>query len=425
LSSRQRRTWRPDPDAYGPRRHRKPCSYEAYLPDLIGAAELSLPGELAADIADAERDLAVFDTRVHEAHDLEQLARFLLRAEAVASSKIEGLEVSGRRLARHAAGHPGQDATAEAVLGNVAAMQLAVDEVAGAEAVTRAHLLLIHTALMQRTDTPHLAGHVRDSQNWIGGNNFNPCQAAFVPPPPERVFELLDDLCTFANREDLPGVHQAALIHAQFETIHPFIDGNGRTGRALIHVIFRRRGLTTGFVPPVSLALATDTDGYVAGLTDYRYDGPADGPAAREGVRRWVELFVTATRRATRDADALRTRLLKLEAGWRAELNPRRNSAADKLLPLLIANPVISVDDAARLTGVSRSAAHVAVGQVAQASILTPVNDSARNRLFEARGVFAVLTDYERATVTPSGDTRTDRPRRAVPYRENRNAGRT
>jgi Fic family protein len=388
------------------------------VPDLLREHTLDLPSDLVADIVDAERELAVFDSRVHEAHDLEQLARFLLRAEAVASSKIEGLEVSGRRLARHAAGHPGRDATADAVLGNVAAMQLAVDEIAGAEVVVRDHLLQIHTALMRQTETPHLAGQVRPTQNWIGGNDFNPCQAAFVPPPPNRVLDLMDDLCSFINRDDLPAVLQAALTHAQFETIHPFVDGNGRTGRALIHIVFRRRGLATSFVPPVSLALATDTDRYISGLSAFRYDGPADGPAAKEGLRRWTEVFITATRRATRDAEALRTSLLELEASWWATLDPRRNSAAAKLLPVFIAHPVMSTDDAARLAEVSRSAAYTAVEQMVAVGIITPVAGSARNRLFEAKGVFKVLTDYERSSATFSGDTRAERPRRAVPFRE-------
>jgi transposase len=87
------------------------------------------------------------------------------------------------------------------------------------------------------------------------------------------------------------------------------------------------------------------------------------------------------------------------------------------LLPALIANPVISVDDVARLVGVSSSAAYAAVEQLVAAGILTPVNASARNRLFEARSVFAVLTDYERASATLSGDTRAEQPQRPVPYR--------
>ena len=130
-----------------------------------------------------------------------------------------------------------------------------------------------------------------------------------------------------------------------------------------------------------------------------------------------MERFVTATRRATRDAEILRGGLLDLEAKWRAVLNPRRRSAADKLLPLLISNPVVSSDDVARLTGVSVSAAYAAIEQVVAADILTPVSGSTRNRLFEARGVYQVLTDYERSSATLLGDTRTDKPRRPVPYR--------
>jgi Fic family protein len=206
-------------------------------------------------VVDAERALAAFGGPGE--HHLDQLARFLLRAEAVASSKIEGLQVNSRRLARHeaklAAGVQDQDATADAVLGNVKAMNHAVQSVAMAEKIEVKDLLDIHLALMEHSDQPEIAGLIRTKQNWIGGNNFNPCQAAFVPPPPEYVDTLLEDLCTFVNRDDLPGTVQAGLAHAQFETIHPFADGNGRTGRALIQVVLKRRGLTRDFIPPISL----------------------------------------------------------------------------------------------------------------------------------------------------------------------------
>jgi Fic family protein len=243
LSQQLTDIWRASPDAYGPRKHRRPCEYTAYVPDLLSTHTLDLPADLAADVADTERLLAAFEGAPE--HGLEQLARFLLRAEAVASSKIEGLQVNSRRLARHeariAAGIPDRDATADAVLGNVIAMQHAVDQVATAEKVELEHLLDIHTALMEHSDQPGVGGQVRTKQNWIGGNDFNPCQAAFVPPPPAYLAELLDDLCVFMNRDDVPGTVQAGLVHAQFETIHPFADGNGRTGRALIHVVLKRK----------------------------------------------------------------------------------------------------------------------------------------------------------------------------------------
>lgn len=411
--------WHASPDAYGPRKHRRPCAYSAYVPDQLSAHALDLSAELAADVADTERALATFGSASE--HNLEQLARFLLRAEAVASSKIEGLQVNSRRLARHEAkvgvGAHDPDATADAVLGNVKAMTLAVQSVAKVERVELKHLLEIHAALMENSDRPEIAGLVRTKQNWIGGNDFNPCQASFVPPPPEYVDELLTDLCSFINRDDLPGTIQAGMAHAQFETIHPFADGNGRTGRALIHVVLKRRGLAKNFIPPISLALATRATAYVDGLSSFRYVGAPDSSAAKAGLRDWLDLFLSATRRATDDAVALQSNLLELEAAWRAAVNPRSGSAADRLLPELIANPVVTATDVSRLTGVSRSAAFTALEALVEAGVLHSVGSQQRYRLFEAPRVFEIVTDYERASATESGNTRGEQPKRVVPYR--------
>lgn len=415
--------WRGAPDAFGPRKYRRPCEYSAYVPDLLGTHVLDLSTELAADVADTERALAAFEGAPDQG--LEQLARFLLRAEAVASSKIEGLQVNSRRLARHeariAAGIPDRDATADAVLGNVMAMQHAVDDVANAATVELQNLLDIHSALMEHSDQPEISGQVRTTQNWIGGNDFNPCQAVFVPPPPEYLPQLLADLCLFINRDDLPGTVQAGLVHAQFETIHPFADGNGRTGRALIHVVLKRRGLARNYVPPISLALATRASAYVGALTRFRYVGDAAGTQALAGIRDWLDLFLSATRRATADAVNLQGLLEQVQQDWRTHARPRTGSAADRLLPQLIANPVVTADDVIRLTRASRSAAFAAIDSLTAADVIRPVGDQQRYRMFEAPQVFDVLTDYERAAATESGNTREERPKRAVPYRQDPN----
>ncbi|MEJ7715478.1 MAG: Fic family protein [Thermoleophilaceae bacterium] len=117
---------------------------------------------------------------------------------------------------------------------------------------------------------PHLAETARPqrslsfapSRNWIGGNDYNPVGADYVPPPPEFVPELLEDLSSFIARDVLAPVAQAAIAHAQFENIHPFADGNGRTGRALVYTVLRRRGETDAFIPPMSLVLASQPKGY-------------------------------------------------------------------------------------------------------------------------------------------------------------------
>jgi Fic family protein len=413
--------WDGSPDAHGPRRARRPCRYQAYIPDDLAEANLELNGDLAADLVDAQVELASFDARATVSGDLEQLARFLLRAEAVASSKIEGLTIGSRRLARHEAkiahGEPSRDETADSVLGNIEAMRMAVDDIAKDPEVNADHVRALHRALMDRSPTPELGGVVRTTQNWLGGNNFNPCGSDFVPPPPEFVGPLLDDLCDFINRDDMPAVAQAGLVHAQFETIHPFADGNGRTGRALIHVVLRRRNAATSFVPPISLALATNSSGYIGGLTAFRYVGEPGTKTAGEAVSRWLEVFITATRRAVADAGQLGEDLAALELQWKAAVTSRRGSTAERALTLLLTHPVVTVDDLASLTGVSFQAANTAVTRLVDAGVLTSTGSAARNRLFEARDVFTLLTKYERSLATLSGDTRAEQPARSVPAR--------
>jgi len=113
-------------------------------------------------------------------------------------------------------------------------MQLAVEDAATFEHLAPHHFEQIHAVLLQSAPRSAGAGAIRDEQNWIGGNDYNPCGADFVPPPPGELDRLLADLCTFCSEEALPPLVQAAIAHAQFETIHPFNDGNGRTGRALV-----------------------------------------------------------------------------------------------------------------------------------------------------------------------------------------------
>ncbi|MDP9386459.1 MAG: Fic family protein, partial [Actinomycetota bacterium] len=235
MSKVLRRRWRTSLDAGVSRRDRQGCEYEAYVPDPLVGRRFRIDGDVAAEVADAERAITELNATATALVDTEALARLLLRAESVASSYIEGLVVGGRRLLRAeaalAAGETGIDVTAEEVLGNIRAMAWAVDALATAGTVTLDGLLAVHERLLSRTRLSEHAGRLRAVQNWIGGSGFNPCSAAFVPPPPDHVEQLIEDLCTFLNDDTLPAVAQAAIAHAQFETIHPFIDGNGRTGR--------------------------------------------------------------------------------------------------------------------------------------------------------------------------------------------------
>jgi Fic family protein len=417
-----RRHWITDTDAGLARRDRRSCDYEAYVPDLLMGRKIALDGDTAADIADAERAIAVLDAQASTLIDTEALARILLRAECVASSRIEGLEVGARRLLRAEAalelGEPPTDITATEVLGNIEAMASAIQTVTADTSVTLDLLLRFHSRLMRDTGLGAQAGQIRTAQNWIGGSDYNPCSASFIPPPPEYVGDLLNDLCSFCNDDALPAVAQAAIAHAQFETIHPFADGNGRTGRALIHFVLRRRGLAARVLPPISLVLATWANDYVAGLGATRYRGSASSTAAHDGTNLWVARFAAACSRAVADANSFEERARLLRDEWRARLGRvRANSATDLLLRALPGTPVITVSSAAAHLGRTFQPVNEAIARMTDADILKQVNVRRRNRAFEAPDAIAAFTALERQLASPAGNTRTSAPSRRVPLR--------
>jgi Fic family protein len=390
------------------------------VPDLLTGREIYLSGAAAADVADAEAAIVTSSTRASSLANTEALARLLLRAEAVASSHIEGLVIGGRRLLRaeaaDALGEGTIDVTAAEVLGNIDAMNFAVEQLTGT--VTLDGILEMHRRLLATSDLEPHAGRLRDQQNWIGGSSYNPCSAAFVPPPEEHVRDLMVDLCAFVNDDSLPPIAQAAIAHAQFETIHPFVDGNGRTGRALVHVVLRHRGLAARAVPPISLILATRAQDYIAGLTSYRYTGPPDSPAAVDGINHWVATFAAAATQAALDANSFEDRIVRLKTDWRNRLGKlRAGSAAAELLDHLPGMPIVTVARVADAVSRSLTAANDAIDRFAEAEILTQVTVGRRNRAWEATEVIDAFTDLERRLASPTGDTSSTQPARRVPSR--------
>lgn len=405
---------------------RRSCAYEAYIPDNLVGRSFSLDGDVAADVADAEAAIARLNVEAAALIDTEALARILLRAEAVASSRIEGLDIGARQLLHAEVGRGlndvPHDVTATEVLGNIDAMVYAVDQVGVGDPITVDLLLEVHRRLLAGSRMEKYGGQFREEQNWIGGSAYNPCSAAFVPPPPEYVQDLMTDLCAFCNDDALPTVAQAAIAHAQFETIHPFVDGNGRTGRTLIHLVLRRRGLALRALPPVSLVLATWAKAYVEGLTGVRYRGPATGKDAHTGVNRWIAQFSEACIRAVSYSNAFEARARSIETGWREQLpTVRKNSATDLLLRALLGAPVVMVNSAAALIGRTFPAANNAVTQLVEAGVLKQVNIGRRNRAYEAPAIIAAFTDLERQLGSPEGDTKTSEPSRRVPQRPGKN----
>lgn len=379
---------------HAPAKYRAACRYEAFIPDVLVGAEFALPAEIAGVVSDAERAIVRLNAEASPA--LAPMARLLLRTESIASSKVEGLQVGVRQLARGAAklDHGARvSTTVREVLHNIDAMQLAVDESTAATRIGTEHVTAIHRALMSGSPTPHLAGVVRTAQNWIGGNDYNPCGADFVPPPPECVGELLDDLCAFLADESLPPLVQAGLAHAQFETIHPFDDGNGRTGRALVQVVLRQRGLAPAYVPPVSVVLASGRDRYIEGLTAFR-SGDVVG---------WIEHFASAAARAAGLARAYLDAVRALMGTWQDALAegpaPRSDAAAWAVIEVLPEHPVLTAPVAEAATGRAKAAIHNAIDQLVACGVLEPLSSAKRNRAYEAAGLLDLLEGLEAGRV--------------------------
>ena len=419
------RTWEPQFASGGglSRRQEVRGRYLAYLPDPIANRRFIFDSLASADVADAERAITKLDSHASTLANTEALARLLLRAEAVASSRIEGLEISPQRLLKadvaRTDGEIPTDATANEVLGNVDAMMYAVRTPESEITVER--LLEVHRRLLAPTKQSMYGGVIRKEQNWIGGGSISPIGAAFVPPPPEEVLRLLEDLCSFCNETSLPAVAQAAIAHAQFETIHPFVDGNGRTGRALIFMVFGKRGLVKRTLPPVSLILATRSKEYIAGLTGMRYEGAPDSPAAIEGINTWVEVFAGCCTRAVTDAEAFERQITAIEDQWRDRLPRLRSDAsALALVDRLAATPIVTARAVATMLQISAPAANTAIDVLQKAGILVKTRAGRRNRAFEARDIVDAFTALERQLASVDGDTRVSEPVRDVPSRPSR-----
>lgn len=386
-----KRTWQHDPGIYAPAKYKRACHYDPFVPEALSRLHISLDGGVAGVVSEAEQVIRSLNDGSQPA--LAPLARLLLRTESIASSKIEGMQMGVRELARAEAKLDSGQKTSQTaldVLANVDAMLLAIDDATTASKFGIAQITAIHKRLMERAENKRVAGNIRTQQNWIGGNDYNPCGADFVPPPPEDVPRLLADLCRAINDDRLPPLVQAALVHAQFETIHPFEDGNGRTGRALIQVVLRRRGIAPSYVPPISIVLAAAKKRYISGLAAYRGDG----------VSEWISYFAASSARAAELGKKYLMAIAKLRDKWREQLAespsaPRSDAAAWSVIDVLPANPMISAAVAAAATGRARSQVYQAIEQLQAAGVLVPLSESRRNQSWEAVGLIELIEVME------------------------------
>ncbi len=249
---------------------------------------------------------------------------------------------------------------------------------AGSRDLTLEDLLRAHRTLMEGdpTEAPD-AGRLRTVQNWIGGPPGYPVGALHIPPRPERVEELMDDLIGFLARDDLDPLIQSAVAHAQFESIHRLTDGNGRIGRTLMNAVWRSRGATRTVSLPIAAALAAQRARYFSALDQYR-EGDIDG----------ITTIVAQCAVEAGDASlASSRRLASLPAQWRDRTGVRSGSAAARLIDRLLDRPVVDVEDVKSLTGASTAAAYRALEGLEESGVLRRLSASRRDVLWGAGDV--------------------------------------
>ncbi|WP_371030067.1 Fic family protein [Pseudoclavibacter sp. JSM 162008] len=366
---------------------RQTGTYSSAVPAQLSNWSPSLTGELGADLEDATRALSDFDRRPAlvlgtGSAALGPMSAILLRTESASSSQIENLTVSAKQLALAEIG-AGSSSNSRTVIGNVRAMEAAV---ALTERLSVSAILSMHRELLaHQPGMEEHAGQLRGELVWIGKGNAGPRDADFVAPQPDIITSALADLLAFADRVDLPAMLQIAVAHAQFETIHPFIDGNGRTGRALVQIMLRASGIASHTTVPLSAGLLTDLDRYFDALGAFRA-GDAE-PIVRT--------FAGAARFAAAAGgdlvDALRSALdesRELLAGVRPQATGLR------LLPLLIGQPIVDSAFVQRALAVDVVTANRALSLLTERGVITEQTGRRRGKVWQHSGILEALEDF-------------------------------
>jgi Fic family protein len=359
-------------------------SVDASIPPTIMGRDFTPP--LATALASEAALLAVPQADTDAEGHSAALSRFMIRTESVASSKIERITASATDFAKALAGNRSNSSATSMVAASTALHRL-VSRVGEVGEFRIEDLLAAHDALMR--DDPFessYAGRLRDMQNWIGGSDYSPRNALHIPPAPERVPALMDDLLAYLNRDDVPVMVQAAIGHAQFESIHPFTDGNGRIGRALVSAILRRRGVTRNAVVPLASGLLAAREDYFAALGSYRRGDPAP----------LVDLFAHSARAAAVCSRESIARIKAMPEEWANELRPRSGSAVEALIPAFYDHPVMAANEIEQRSGSSVQQTYRAITQLVDAGFIQEITGRKRDRVWVAAELLAELDDLDR-----------------------------
>jgi Fic family protein len=367
---------------------RSPEGYNAFIPDPL-PPEIEWTPEILRALSDADRALGRLAGEGARLPNPHLLLRPFVRREAVLSSRIEGTQATlGELLAAEAGASVERSPDDLREVANyVAALEHGVRRLEtlplSVRLIRELHALLMD-GVRGNQATP---GEFRRSQNWIGAPGSRPENASYVPPPPSEMIEALGALEVFFHDTSLPPLVHAALIHYQFEAIHPFLDGNGRVGRLLITLFLLERAL----LPAPLLYLSAFFE-----ATRREYYDRLLGVSQRGDWNAWIEYFLNGVARQSEDAVSRAARINDLLDGWRAAFAEAPSRSTADLIDLLGENPFWTVSGVARRLGVAYTTALRAVRRLEEAGILLPVGTARRDRVFCAKAILNILEEPAR-----------------------------
>ncbi len=369
---------------------RQPAGYRAFIPAPLPPM-LSLDGELHGLLSEADRALGRLDGSVQTLPNPDLFVFMYVRKEAVLSSQIEGTQSSLQDLLAAEAdivADPTRPKDVGEVINYVRAMNDGLERLNTLPVSVRL-IREIHENLMRGVRGGRLTpGELRRSQNWIGPSGCTLAEAVFVPPPPEFVPDLLGQLETFLHAPgDLPPLLKIGLVHAQFETIHPFLDGNGRVGRLLITFLLTERGILHKPVLYLSHYLKRNRTAYYEHLQAVRDHGNWEA---------WLAFFLRGITEVSAEASDTARRILALRESHRAAITSGLGRSAGnghKVLESLFDRPIVSVQDVKGWTGTTYAAANNLVARLTDLGILEEITGFVRNRRFRYGSYIRLFSD--------------------------------
>ena len=378
-----------------------------YVPDMLQESSNSVSAETAEFVGDVSAQVAAFGASVRDEH-IGMLYAMLLKSESISSSMIEGYATSPRDVIM--AGFDPSHATADAriVWNNVLAVKDSLAKLNSTWTVDAIHD--VHHTLL-----PDMPFGARTGQVRIGGQTI--FRAAYIAPSADMVPAYMEDIVAYANTGPETTLTKAAILHAQFETVHPYGDGNGRTGRAITHALLNRSGLISdGAVLPISTVLKVRGNDYVDALNAYRYDSET-GASRAEAVNQFVVMFAEATNDSVKLAAKVRDDVVALKRKWEDQTSGiRSDSVAHLILASLPETPIITASSVEKRFGTTRTAATRAIGKLEEAGILEKVEGKYKHSAaYAAADILSLMLDAERRAASFDMDTVLSAPVLPVP----------